>query len=245
MSPREAAAAVFEQIAAIRGDGREPLVIFDLDGTLYDNSHRTLRILQEFAHSPSHETAGLLEAAHKASVTDVAYKITGLLRNLGFDDPELAKKAEKYWAKRFFSNAYLGYDLPVKGGAAFARAVQQAGATPTYLTGRDAANMFMGTAAALQRDGFPIGTVDTRMILKPDFNTPDHIFKKGVIGALGATSVIVGVFDNEPGLCNMFKEAQPNASVFWLDMAHAPDPPPLRDDVVVIPNFEALLKQSA
>jgi hypothetical protein len=83
------------------------------------------------------------------------------------------------------------------------------------------------------------------MVLKPDFNTPDHVFKKGVLGVLGATSVVVGVFDNEPGLCNMFKESQPDASVFWLDMAHAPDPPPLRDDVVVIPNFEVLLEQPA
>ena len=241
MTPRQAASDIFEQITAVRAQGREPVVIFDLDGTLYDNSHRMLRILQEYAHEPSQSTPGLLDAAREASVANVAYKMTGTLKNLGFDDPDLARSAEAYWAQRFFTNAYLGYDLPVKGGCAFAHAVRDAGGTPTYLTGRDAGNMLLGTAAALQRDGFPVGTVDTRIILKPDFETPDRVFKKGVLGALATTSVVVGVFDNEPGLCNMFKETHPEASVFWLDMPHAPNPPPLRDDVVVTPNFEALL----
>jgi hypothetical protein len=240
VTPRQAATQIFEKITAVRAEGREPVVIFDLDGTLYDNSHRMLRILQEYAHEASQSTPGLLDAAHQGSITDMSYKMTGVLKNLGFDDPDLAKSAEKYWARRFFTNPYLAYDLPVKGGAAFAHAVRDAGGTPTYLTGRDAGNMLLGTIGALQRDGFPVGTVDTRMILKPDFNTADRVFKKGVLDALAVTSVVVGVFDNEPGLCNMFKETHPDASVFWLDMPHAPNPPPLRDDVVVIPNFEVL-----
>ena len=95
-------------------------------------------------------------------------------------------------------------------------------------------------AITLQRDGFPVGTLDTRAILKDCFERPDGEFKAAVIEHLRHAGAVVGAFDNEPGLCNMFKEAFPEAIVAWLDTSHAPGAPALRQDVLRTKDFVAL-----
>jgi hypothetical protein len=101
--------------------------------------------------------------------------------------------------------------------------------------------MLVGTLRALQRDGFPVGRVDTRLILKPSFEMNDDLFKAGVIEHLKRTGQVVGSFDNEPGLCNLFKTSFPAATVGWLATSHAPGAPELRADVVTLSDFTELL----
>ena len=48
-------------------------------------------------------------------------------------------------------------------------------------------------------------------------------------------------FDNEPGLCNLFKAAFPDAVVAWLRTGHAPGAPSLRPDVLHLTDFASLL----
>jgi len=40
---------ILERIPTVRQDGGQPVVVFDLDGTLYDSRPRTLAILAEYA----------------------------------------------------------------------------------------------------------------------------------------------------------------------------------------------------
>ncbi len=240
MDPRQARQELFEKIAVATAAGRLALVVFDLDGTLYDNAPRTLRILTEFAHEHALEHPGLLEQIHAIPLSRVRYGIADTLAPYGVSDPALIEALKAYWFARFFTNDYLVHDLPSPGAAAFVHQVLAAGGTPVYLTGRDAPNMLLGTVTTLQRDGFPVGTLDTRAILKDCFERPDGEFKAAVIEHLRHAGAVVGAFDNEPGLCNMFKEAFPEAIVAWLDTSHAPGAPALRQDVLRTKDFVAL-----
>lgn len=242
MMTKRQVSALFDKVSATRAAGKEPIVVLDLDGTLYNNQHRTLRILQEFAHSKGAEAPELVAAVDGLSPDQVRYAMTDTLEEAGLRQLDIAKAAHAYWMDRFFTDDYLGYDLPTPGAVAFVHLIHEAGGVPAYLTGRDAPNMLIGTVRALQRDGFPVGTVNTRIILKEDFHTADHEYKARIINSLRRMGEVVGAFDNEPGLCNLFQEAYPDASVFWLDAPHAPNPPPLDQRVEVISDFTALLK---
>lgn len=234
-------AELFDKVSAASASGKDPLIVLDLDGTLYNNQHRTLRILQEFAHAQGATRPGLVAAVDSLSPDQVRYAMNDTLREAGLDDAGIAADAHQYWMDRFFTDPYLGYDLPAPGAVEFVHLLAKAGGIPAYLTGRDAPNMLLGTVSALQRDGFPIGTVNTRIILKEDFHTPDHDYKARVITSLRRMGEVVGAFDNEPGLCNLFASAYPDASVFWLDAPHAPNPPLLDETVEVISDFTTLL----
>ena len=237
----EARARVVALIAAARAEGHDALVVFDLDGTLYDNSHRTLRILQEYAHTHAGRQRAFYDRLRHVAPRDLVYRVEETVRMLGFGDEALIAEVTAFWQERFFTSAYCLYDLPLAGAREFVALVYEAGGVPTFLTGRDAPNMLAGTLEALQRDGFPVGRVDTRIILKPHFDLDDNAFKASVIGQLARTGRVVASFDNEPGLCNLFKEAFPAAVVAWLRTGHAPGAPSLRDDVLHLMDFASLL----
>lgn len=243
--PRTATDALIANIERAAGEGRDPLVVFDLDGTLYDNTHRTLRILLEFAHTHASTYRALYDRLRVTSLDHLHYRVSDTLAALGFSDPALAEEVSTWWRARFFTDDYCLYDLPLAGAVELVRRVHKAGGVPCYLTGRDAPNMLVGTLKALQRDGFPVGRADTRLILKPAFEDHDETFKQGVIAHLRNTGRVVGSFDNEPGLCNLFKESFPEAVVVWMNTSHAPGAPPLRDDIVVVDDFTALISSEA
>jgi hypothetical protein len=232
--------AILEAAARAQAAGRDAVVVFDLDGTLYDNSPRTLRILQEFAHKHATEHPALYERLDTLSRADMAYRVADTLRSLGVVDEALIKDVERFWFERFFTDAYVIHDLPNPGAVAFVRALHTAGVVPAYLTGRDAPNMLLGTIQTLQRDGFPVGTVDTRIILKPEFKMADDVYKASVVQHLRAAGEVVGVFDNEPGLCNLFHEAFPEACCVLLDTSHAPGAPPLASGLARVRDFRGL-----
>jgi hypothetical protein len=240
-SARQAFATLLTRLTALRQSGIEPLVVFDLDGTLYDNSHRTLRIMLEFAYTHAGRYPAFLERLRGVAPTELAYRVDDSVRRLGFDDAELIREVVDFWFKRFFTNDYCFYDLPLAGALEVVRRIHQAGGVPTYLTGRDAPNMLLGTIGALQRDGFPVGRVDTRAILKPDFETDDTVFKEGVISHLRRIGTVVASFDNEPKLCNLFKSNFPDALVGWMDTHCAPGAPPIIDGVHTLKDFTDLL----
>jgi len=236
-----ATGALLANIRAVAERRQDPLVVFDLDETLYANDHRTLRILQEYAHTHASRLGGLYELMGRLSPGDVHYGVAATLRSAGVADEALIADAQSFWAERFFTNAYVQVDLPRSGAVELVSLVHRAGGVPCYLTGRDAPAMLVGTVTALQRDGFPIGTWDTRTILKPDPSIPDADYKAAVISHLRKSGTVVGAFDNEPGLCNLFKRAFPDAAVVWVDSSHAPGAPALDPDIATVRHFTELL----
>ncbi len=245
MSQATLVAGIIEAAGRARAAGRDALAVFDLDGTLYDNSPRTLRILQEFAHLHATEHPALYGRLDTLARGDMAYRVSDTLRSLGVTDEALIEEIERFWFDRFFTDAYVIHDLPNPGAVAFVTRLYEAGVVPAYLTGRDAPNMLLGTVQTLQRDGFPVGTVDTRIILKPEFKMTDAVYKASVVEHLRSAGEVVAAFDNEPGLCNLFYEAFPAAVCVLLDTSHAPGAPPLAPGLHRVPDFRGLLAQPA
>lgn len=225
--------------SAERRDGRAPLVVFDLDGTLLDNRPRVVAILHELAES--WRKAHPAEAAKLACARDedIGYGIVDNLKHLGVESPELHAVGQRFWFERFFVDGYLHHDVALAGAVSFARRCYDAGASLMYLTGRDLPKMALGTLASLRDCGFPIGVVGTSLVTKPTFEMPDEHFKREVAAGLERVGPVLAVFDNEPGNCNALLEAHPACVSVLLDTQHAPNPPALREGVLVIDTFEA------
>ncbi len=236
-TPSPLLAECLASIARVKDDGKTPVVVFDLDGTLFDNGARTWAILAEFAEAT--DNAALKTALESVPKRKMPYLLSESLKLAGFDDDKLLEEATAFWFDRFFTDDYQAFDVPLEGALAFVSAVFDAGATVAYLTGRDSPGMLVGCAASLRQHGFPVGLSHTTMVLKPDFKTPDLEFKTDAIGFIDTLGTVVASFDNEPGNCNLFKARWPNAATIFLDTTCAPGGPDLDPGIPSMADFES------
>lgn len=213
------------------------MVVFDLDGTLFDNRPRTAAIFHELAASweaTEPDIAGRLRAVDAAQL---AYHTHDSLHRLGITREDLVRDAFTFWRARFFADAHLRHDVEVPGAAAFARGCYDRGATLVYLTGRDLPMMGVGTFASLRDVGFPVGVVGTELVLKPRFEMPDAEFKRYEAPRLSRIGAVVASFDNEPENCNVFASHFPDADSVFVDTQHLDGAPALDPKVSVIGDF--------
>ncbi|OGQ26001.1 MAG: hypothetical protein A2138_25050 [Deltaproteobacteria bacterium RBG_16_71_12] len=229
------AAVVQRCRAAASPAGPSPVVVFDLDGTLFDNGPRTWQILVDFAEATGNTSLrGALDALPR---TGLPYLLRDVLSRCGHTDERLAADAHAFWKQRFFTNEFQRFDEPVHGAVRFVRALFDAGATVAYLSGRDAPNMLVGCAAALRRHRFPIGIPRTAIVLKHAYEDTDLDFKRQAVAFVGTLGAVAATFDNEPAMCNLFAERWPAAAHYFVHTTHAPDPPPLHAGVVTVPDL--------
>lgn len=214
-----------------------PVVLFDLDGTLYDNRPRTVRILHAFAASLPHENLADARAILSLAPGDLSYRLDETLAPRGVS-PDVINGAQAVWFKRFFTDTACADDVPHRGAAAFARACHQRGATVVYLTGRDIPGMLVGSVRTLRDDGFPIGLPRVELVFKPTFEEPDTEFKRRMLHTFSELGVVVATFENEPGNANLFQDTYPSAVNVLIDTQHAPGAPPLDPACVVLKDFE-------
>lgn len=225
--------------ASVRHADGPPVIVFDLDGTLMDNRPRVVTIFHELAEAWRQEHPEVASRLAASTVDRIAYGVVHNALELGIEDAALHEAIAAFWKDRFFTDAYLRHDTAVPGSVEFVRACYAAGASIVYLTGRDLPAMALGTFASLRDLGFPIGVVNTSLVLKPDFETPDVDFKHGVAPAFGKVGRVIAAFDNEPANNNLFLEHHPHALSVFVDTQHAPNPPALDPRVVVIDTFLA------
>jgi hypothetical protein len=216
---------------------RRPVVLFDLDGTLYDNRPRTLRILHAFAAQLPSEQHEIAEKIRGIAYTDLKYRLDETLIPLGVPD-DVIEKAQAAWRLRFFTDAACSDDIPVRGSVHFVRACWDLGATVVYLTGRDIPGMLLGTSRTLRDDGFPIAIPRVELVMKPTFEEPDTEFKLRLLVELSELGHVIASFDNEPGNCNLFYRRWPESHVVLLDTQKAPGAPPLDPGIDTVPTFE-------
>lgn len=205
--------------------GRAPVVVFDLDGTLFDNGPRTWQILLDFAEHEGHRE--LRRALDNLPRHGLPYLLRDTLARCGIHDEALTERARRFWMERFFTDDFQRYDEPIPGSVRYVRALFEAGATIVYLSGRDSPNMLVGCAASLRRNEFPIGIPRTALVLKHAFEDDDLTFKRESLAFIEQLGEVAGTFDNEPANCNLFAERWPNALHFLLETNHAPNPPAL------------------
>jgi hypothetical protein len=215
-----------------------PVIVFDLDGTLFDNRPRSLVILHELAAQWQRREPEASTKLASARVDQLAYLLTESLGNVGITRTDLVAEAEVFWRERFFVDGYLKHDQPLAGAVDFAKDCYAAGALLLYFTGRDLPLMGAGTFASLRDSGFPIGVVGTELVLKPDAAMPDEAFKRLIGPDLARVGDVIAIFDNEPGNCNILGEHFPAADSCFVDTQHLPGAPPLAPTVKVIVDFQ-------
>lgn len=228
---RAVLAQVAERVAAAKAAGKTPVVVFDLDHTLFDGRPRTLVILAEWAASIAAEQPAVAAAVGRINLHGIAYLLRDTLAGVGVTDPALVAAAEAYWKPRFFSDSYAQLDVPIAGAPAYVRDLWQRGAVVVYLSGRNADGMLTGTTASLQKWGFPVGVRATAVVLKPSFAEPDETFKKASLDQISALGQVVASFENEPGNLGMMAARWPDALAIFLDTDFNPGgaiktPPP-------------------
>lgn len=215
MSPLD---GVLHDVGVASRAGRRPVVVFDIDSTLFDTAGRNLWIVRRWAAGGPHA-----DAADDLLAGEFGWDATApLLQRVALSAAELAD-LRAFWRKEFFTDEAVAHDLPSPGGASFARAVHDAGGHVYYLTGRHVDGMGLGTAAALTRHGFPLWRGRTTLHMKPTFDLPDARFKALALADIRDTGEAVATFDNEPGNCNVFARAFGGAKHFLFGTVRSPD----------------------
>lgn len=216
---------------------RAPIVVFDLDATLFDNRPRTLEILMELREEVAHEDQELADALLRLEVDTIDYLLTDTLKGCGIYRADLVKQITHFWHERFFTDEYIACDVPMAGAPEYVRAIYEAGAVVCYLTGRDIPGMLVGTVAKLRDEGFPIAVAGTELILKPDEHMHDEAFKRGALPTLERVGELVAFFDNEPANCNLAASMYPDAIVCQLETQKVPGAPTPAATVKVLTDF--------
>jgi len=214
------------------------LAIFDLDGTLFDNRTRTIFILRELSEqfdAQVPQLAAAFDRFHQLSI--IEYSLDATLRKLGVRAAAEVSFIKKEWAKRFFSDEYQKFDLPLLGAKSYVSRVHAAGATVIYLTGRDVGRMLVGTTDCLRLYGFPVGVVGTMMIVKKESEQDDEVFKKDVGSYLRRLGEVVAIFENEPANSNILHGQFPGAASFLVLTQHRPHAPRLDPRIQRIKDF--------
>lgn len=204
-----------------------PVVVLDLDDTLFDARSRTLPILLELARDPvmkDHPEAAKRLAMAKTE--ELQYELDRTFAALGIQDVVALEKAKAFWVPRFFSDKYCAMDTALPGAVAYVNRLHKLGAKIVYLSGRDVPRMQRGTLISLKKAGFPTGK-NTELVLKPTKEMDDFQFKLGIFEKIGKLGRVTAAFENEPKNLNALAEAFPKAVLVFVDTRHskAPDVP--------------------
>lgn len=231
-----------------RARGLNPLVIFDLDDTLYNGRSRKLRALAEVVRSGTIAREFPAEAARVeqllGTMTDPhawnlppdvealaqslsAYTTAELLRELHLENAEFLAAIDKPLMKLFFSSEFAALDSPLPGAVAYVQKLVAHGAEIVYLTGRDEPLLGDGTRASLRRHGFPLDHVSSRLVLKPVFEMDDAEFKARALTEIATQGEVIAGFENEPANINVFQARFPHLIPVFVDSSHSlkPDVP--------------------
>jgi len=228
---------VVRMVSETKESGKLPVVIFDLDGTLFHSGPRSKQIFSEFAQEQGDTI--LERKVKEMDAIAMKYKVRESLIDAGIEDSVLQKKIIDSWRAKFFNGEYLKYDEPISGGVEFVSELYDSGALIIYLTGRDAPCMLTGTVSALQKNGFPIGIQQTELIMKPKRYAKTFNFKKKVLKYLKKLGVVIAVFENEPANINLLYETFPDAIAIFIETNHKPNAPPVNEGIEHIKNYNS------
>lgn len=235
---RERLKEVLDRIEVNVAHGRLPLVVFDLDSTLFSTGARNLRILTEFAREHVSEFPELPARAAELTAEDFGWTVLEPLEQRGYAPEGLSKRFIPYWVQRFFTDEYVQHDPPNPGAAEYVAACHARGALIYYLTGRHRGGMELGTVSSLSANHFPYFRGRAVLHLKPSFEMPDLAYKADAINDIRSyLSPVVATFENEPGNANLFLESFPDGLHFLLETEHSPDAAAPHEDLIRVPDF--------
>lgn len=233
----EVADAVADAVAA----GGVPVVIFDLDDTLFETLTRSAAILREFGEREGDDRLRGARDEH------VRFGLEDTLTQVGLTPAEIAgdlgRRVRRFWSPRFFNGTHYHLDTPLPGSVAYVQRLHALGARIVYLTGRKAIAE-EPSRAALSAAGFPTDG-RTALFCKPTPAPGEPRLETAEWKGLTARNTVVGMgtvvaaFDNEPVNCNALREALPATTrVLFLDTLYKPDSPALLPEIVTIRDYE-------
>ena len=225
---------VLRRVEEVAKRGGRPVVVFDLDSTLFDNRYRTWRLLLEWAEQSGDRAAAARIRA--LPIAEVVYSLSENMARVGLEGPR-AEAAKAYWLAHFFSDRGAEMDWPEAGAVAYVREVHRRGGIVVYLTGRDAPRMATGTTESLRTWGFPVGVPDVVLMLKPEKETKDLTYKRQATAAIEALGTVVAAFDNQPENVLLFAKTWPKATTVWLETNHSPGAPEVPARIPRVKNF--------
>lgn len=229
---------VHRRIEAVCSTGRLPVVVFDLDSTLFDTADRNLRILQEFAEAHAAHDPELASLIAEVQLEELGWSVLTPLERRGVTDPVKLRALEDFWRERFFSDAYLLHDEPAPGAVSFVNACHERGALVYYLTGRHVGGMEMGTVQALTNHGFPFWRGRCSLHLKPARGLSDRRYKEQALDLVRSyRGEVVATFENDTDNAHIFLQAFPDALHFLYGDVRSPDAAPPHADLIAIRDF--------
>lgn len=229
---------VFTRIEAALAAGRLPLVVFDLDSTLFSTAPRNLRILHEFAEAEAARRPEIVEITATIGLDEMGWNIHESLARRGVSDEALLEQLRGFWHERFFTDDYCFVDTPMPGAPTYVTACHQKGALIYYLSGRHVGGMELGTVRALTEHAFPFWSGRCVVHLKPSFDMADKAFKdEALVDIRSYQGEVVATFENEPGNANLFAAAFPDALHFLLETVTSPEPETPRPELIRSADF--------
>lgn len=225
------------EIARIKNQTKNTFFLFDLDATLFDNSPRVHKIIQDFIYAFSKEYPEETNKMKEIKRQDIVWGLKNILANFN-----ISNKNEKFfsdiinfWYERFFSNSFI-IDTPLKGAQDFLSELEKTGTKIVYLTGRFE-SMREGTSRNIKEYKFPLDKDGKNLVLKPSDKISDHDFKDMAMEEIKKFGYLVAGFDNEPINVNIFKNSFSYSNIFFLETNHSPNPPNILDNIHTIKNF--------
>lgn len=203
-----------------------PLVVFDLDSTLFDLTLRLEKSLIDIASEPliQEKFPNVIPYFKNIKIEKQDWGFVEVLQRAGVDHDhfELFKTVRLFWVEKFFSNEYIHYDKPYEGSMDFVQKVDQLKVPIVYLTGRDYKRMELGTREVLKKWNFPLDDKNSRLVMKPDRGMDDAIFKRDWIQEhIQKTKTSMFLFENEPVNINIVAKTFPDVELVFFDSTHS------------------------
>ncbi|MCA9614874.1 MAG: HAD family hydrolase [Sandaracinus sp.] len=202
-------------VAAVDG-GPTPIVVFGIDGALFDSRPRTLQVLHDYADEAT-DDADVAGALRSLTVDHVHYLLSETLRECAITHAEHVRAITSFWRDRFHTDEYVVLDEPTPGAVDYVRAIHDAGGSVILLSGRDVHGMLLGTVQSLRDHGMPIADVGVELVLKPDATLGTEAFKRHTLPRLSRRGEVVAVFDDQASSCELALSIFPEASVSLVD----------------------------
>ncbi len=191
-----------------------PVIVFDLDDTLFDSSFRTLQIFKEFfTEEKRKEFSCEYEKIVGLKRSNVKYRLKDTLISVGIRNEFFGKQLLSFWKEKFFNNEYIKYDQPNENAVEYCQQVANTQAKIFYLTGRQH-QLRPGTFSSLKKFGFP---QFENLITKEEKSEDDLVYKTREISKLKDKGEIVAVFENEPRNLQAMQEVLPMALAFFMN----------------------------